>query len=322
MQFRNIIALAAAVAVTAVSAKKCQPHYVAPSVTITTITTDDALETGTEPTTTTDTAAPATQTQVDAAGAAATTGDPAPAPAAQSQVDAAAPATTTTTTDAVAVQTTTSAAAVASSGALGDAALPSASDLPPPAANGCNGDSLAVCQAIAATDYQTAAAAAASVAADFNQACLDLNNHARSLYGNPNAYLVWNEALANWAVVSSAYADTLGCYDCHSYSAGDLPWGQNLYVGESSCPDAYYGWVTQEALGDGAGGEVGHFLNAAGWAVDPTGGTGYTQIGCGAYGDTIVCNYGLGDVSGALASMPTDYNTALALALEGSVYVV
>ncbi|KAJ3139366.1 hypothetical protein HK100_011771 [Physocladia obscura] len=319
--------------------------YVAPSVTTTTTTTttveivattaaattDDVLTTAETTTTTSDSEpAPAPQTQVDAPAAATTTTDAAvvavastteaPAPAPQSQVDVPA-STTTTTTDAVVVQSTTTAAAV-SSGDIADPTIPSASDLPTPATNGCNGDNLSVCQTIAATDYQTAAAAAASVSSEFNQACLDLNNHARYLYGNPNAYLTWNEDLANWAVVSSAYANALSCWDCHSYSAGDLPWGQNLYVGESTCADAYYGWVTQEALGDGSGGEVGHFLNAAGWAVDPTGGTGYTQIGCGAYGNTIVCNYGLGDVSGALASLPIDYNTALTLALEGTVYSV
>ncbi|KAJ3120375.1 hypothetical protein HK100_012828, partial [Physocladia obscura] len=318
--------------------------YVAPSATLTTITTttttsttttveasttaDDVLTTVETATIGNDGPAPAgaPQSQVDVAAAPATTFDvAAPAPAPQSQVDA--PATTTTADAAVAASsaaavapaTTTTSAAV-SSGDIADPNIPSASDLPTPATNGCNGDNLSICKSIAATDYQNAAAAAASVSSDFNQACLDLNNHARYLYGNPNPYLVWNEDLANWAVVSAAYANYLGCWDCHSYSAGSLPWGQNLYVGESTCADAYYGWVTQEALGDGAAGETGHFLNAAGWAIDPSGGTGYTQIGCGAYGDSIVCNFGLGDVSGGLASLPVDFNAALALALQGTVY--
>ncbi|KAJ3202253.1 hypothetical protein HDU83_000713, partial [Entophlyctis luteolus] len=276
--------------------------------------------------TTVDTApAPEAQAEVDSAAAdttaaddssvAATTVD-APAPAAQSEVDVA-----VTTADVVAVvETTAAAAATGASGSSGDIAdsnIPTVTAVGTPSTNGCNPSNLAVCATLAKSDYQSASEAAASVGSDFNQACLDLNNHSRKFYGNPNPYLVWNEDLANWAVVSAAYANTLQVYDAHSYSGGSYPWGQNLYVGEATCAEAYYGWVTSEALGGGST-ENGHFLNQAGWVSSD--GSAYTQIGCGAYGNTIVCNYGLSDVSGALASMPTDYVSALALALEGIVY--
>ncbi|KAJ3139367.1 hypothetical protein HK100_011772 [Physocladia obscura] len=257
-------------------------------------------------TATADAPAPAPQSAVDPAAAVVVASTAAPAPVA------------VVTTDAVASPS----AAVVATGDIADPNIPSASNLPAPAENACNGNKLNACKSIATKDYQTAAAAAASVSSEFNQACLDLNNHARYIYGNPNPYLVWNQDLANWAVVSSAYADTLGCWNCHSYSGSGYSWGQNLYVGESTCADAYFGWVTQEAEGKGLGGEVGHFLNAAGWAIDPSGGTGYTQIGCGTYGNTIVCNFGLGDISTALANMPTDVHTALALALQGTVYTI
>ncbi|KAJ3353402.1 hypothetical protein HDU83_006887 [Entophlyctis luteolus] len=316
MKPATLLALLAAAAPFVSAAKKCAPAYE--------VTVDVATTTDNAP-------APAAQAEVDSAAAdttaeesaAAVTTDAAPAPAAQSEVDVA------TTADVVVavVETTaagdTSASSGSSSGSSGtsgdiaDSNIPTVTAVGTPSTNGCNSNNLAVCAVLAQSDYQSASEAAASVGSDFNQACLDLNNHARKFYGNPNPYLVWNEDLANWAVVSAAYANTLQKYDAHSYSGGSYPWGQNLYVGEATCAEAYYGWVTSEALGGGST-ENGHFLNQAGW-VSSDGGA-YTQVGCGAYGDTIVCNYGLSDVSGALASMPTDYVTALALALEGVVY--
>ncbi|KAJ3195334.1 hypothetical protein HDU82_002156, partial [Entophlyctis luteolus] len=267
--------------------------------------------------------APAAQAAVDAAAVdtaaesdPATTADaPAPAPEAQTAVDAPA----TTADDIVVVPATSAAQAAAATAFVGDIAdpnIPSVIDVGIPSTNGCNAQNLAVCAELALGDYQSADEAAASVGSDFNQACLDLNNHARKFYGNPNPYLTWNEDLANWAVVSAAYALTMNDWEGHSYSGGGYPWGQNLFLGESTCADAYYGWVTSEALSANSNAN-GHFLNQAGWVSSD--GNAYTQVGCGAYGNSIVCNYGLSDVSGALASMPIDYASALALALEGIV---
>ncbi|KAJ3195333.1 hypothetical protein HDU83_009882 [Entophlyctis luteolus] len=307
-----ILALLAAAASVVSAAKKCAPAY---EVTVDAVSTADTAP------------APEAQSEVDSAAAdttadttaaadnaASTTAD-VPAPAAQSEVDSATSAEVEATSAAA-----TAAATTTSSGStedIADSNIPTVTATGTPSTNGCNASNLDVCATLAEGDYQSADEAAASVGSDFNQACLDLNNHSRKFYGNPNPYVVWNEGLANWAVVSAAYANTLQVYDAHSYSGGSYPWGQNLYVGEATCAEAYYGWVTSEALGGGST-ENGHFLNQAGWVSSD--GSAYTQIGCGAYGDTIVCNYGLSDVSDALASMPTDYVTALALALEGIVY--
>ncbi|KAJ3059903.1 hypothetical protein HDU99_006137, partial [Rhizoclosmatium hyalinum] len=89
----------------------------------------------------------------------------------------------------------------------------------------------------------------------------------------------------------------------------------NLYLSKTSCPDAYFGWVTQEALGQGEDGN-GHFLNMAGLVFGDAG--DYTRVGCGTYGKTIVCNLGLDDASinTSIALLP-DVNTAMKNALKG-----
>ncbi|KAJ3126960.1 hypothetical protein HK100_009993 [Physocladia obscura] len=337
MQILSVLAIIlAGTATIGASAKKCAPQYVPP--TGVPVATSDALVVATATTITTADAtsvvAAATTAEVPVSATQSpdvvpTTDATAPAPAPQTENDA--PASATVEAPAPAPQSvvdlpaSTSAASVTPSGDLADSNIPSpTSNLPAPAINGCNGDNLEICKIIAASDFQTAAEAAVTVSSEFNQACLDLNNHARYFYGNPNPYLVWNQGLANWAVVSSAYAETIGCYNCHTYSGSgmNLPWGQNLFLGYSTCADAYFGWITQEAEGNGNEGEITHFLNAAGWSVDPTGGTGFTQIGCGTYGGAIVCNIGLDleSVTSSLENMPTDFHTALALALQGISY--
>ncbi|ORY45715.1 hypothetical protein BCR33DRAFT_784453 [Rhizoclosmatium globosum] len=171
----------------------------------------------------------------------------------------------------------------------------------------CNGSDYSGCSTIAKSDFQDDAAAQAAVSGlSFDDACLVLNNRVRSKYPN-NGQFVYDAGLAAWATVSAAYAGKLGVFNAHSYSGNSYTWGQNLFVGPSTCADAYYGWITEEALtwSDGAG----HFLNAAAITLP------YVSVGCGAANGAIVCNYGL--TYPADLSMLPDINTALANANLG-----
>ncbi|ORY47920.1 hypothetical protein BCR33DRAFT_782973 [Rhizoclosmatium globosum] len=183
----------------------------------------------------------------------------------------------------------------------------------------CSKSNLAACQNLAYGDFQNAddarAFAVANGGTDFASECQVLHTHARQYYSGLGP-LKWNSKLAAWAQVSAAYADATGYWEAHSYSADiGLFLGQNLYVGKATCAEAYYGWVTEEALGTGPSGN-GHFLNQAGLVF---GGLGdYSSVGCGAYGNTIVCNLGLDDalVNASLDGLK-DINVAFAEALKG-----
>ncbi|KAJ3009096.1 UNVERIFIED_CONTAM: hypothetical protein HDU68_002826 [Siphonaria sp. JEL0065] len=122
--------------------------------------------------------------------------------------------------------------------------------------------------------------------------CLTLANYARQLY-NPGVWdLHWDSTLAAYAQDSAAYSSINDCNECHTNSGPGTSWGQNLYLGQCTCSDAYFGWVTNEAMGqDPSNPDAGHFLNVVGLDIP------YTRLGCGASsaggGCSIVCNYGL-----------------------------
>ncbi|KAJ3241216.1 hypothetical protein HDU81_001614 [Chytriomyces hyalinus] len=123
--------------------------------------------------------------------------------------------------------------------------------------------------------------------------CTGLTNYARQHY-NPGTFdLYWDDNLAYNAQYSAEWAATYDCTHCHTRSGGgDYNWGQNLYLGQCSCTDAYNGWVRNEAAGnDPYNPDAGHFLNIVGFEID------YRSVGCAsAQVDgrcATVCNYGL-----------------------------
>ncbi|KAI9340545.1 hypothetical protein BDR26DRAFT_1007478 [Obelidium mucronatum] len=122
--------------------------------------------------------------------------------------------------------------------------------------------------------------------------CLYLANYARQLY-NPGVWdLRWDATLADYAYGSAEFSSINSCDECHTNSGPGTSWGQNLYLGQCTCQEAYFGWVTNEAAGnDPANPDQGHFLNVVGLDIP------YRSIGCGASsaggGCSIVCNYGL-----------------------------
>ncbi|KAJ3141350.1 hypothetical protein HK100_007962 [Physocladia obscura] len=122
--------------------------------------------------------------------------------------------------------------------------------------------------------------------------CLTYINYARQHY-NPGVWdLAWDPWLAEYAAYSSAYSAYYGCWDCHTYSGSGYSWGQNLFLDETDCASAYFGWVTNEAAGnDPANPDEGHFTNIVGFAAT------YVTVGCanGYQNDrwAVVCNFGL-----------------------------
>ncbi|KAJ3062608.1 hypothetical protein HDU98_001516 [Podochytrium sp. JEL0797] len=127
---------------------------------------------------------------------------------------------------------------------------------------------------------------------DLATQCLALANFARQLY-NPGTWsYTWDPTLASYAQGSADYASTYNCNECHTNSGPGTSWGQNLYLGQCSCQSAYYGWVTNEALGqDPANPDEGHFLNVVGLDIP------YQSMGCASSSVggvcATVCNYGL-----------------------------
>ncbi|KAJ3291126.1 hypothetical protein HDU79_002655 [Rhizoclosmatium sp. JEL0117] len=122
--------------------------------------------------------------------------------------------------------------------------------------------------------------------------CTYLANYARQVY-NPGVWdLWWDQNLQPYAMRSATYSATYQCSHCHTESGPGYSWGQNLYLSMCSCSDAYFGWVTNEALGqDPANPDAGHFTNVVGFAVP------YQSIGCGSAQVNgvcaTVCDYGL-----------------------------
>ncbi|KAI9340542.1 hypothetical protein BDR26DRAFT_861296 [Obelidium mucronatum] len=121
--------------------------------------------------------------------------------------------------------------------------------------------------------------------------CVTLANYARQHYNPGVNDLVWSNSLAAYAQQSADYSATYNCWDCHTNSGPGTTWGQNLYLSKKSCSEAYYGWVTNEALGnDASNPDAGHFTNVVGFASP------YVYIGCSVStikAGATVCNYGL-----------------------------
>ncbi|ORY45716.1 hypothetical protein BCR33DRAFT_716349, partial [Rhizoclosmatium globosum] len=115
--------------------------------------------------------------------------------------------------------------------------------------------------------------------------CKALFDMARSQYNPAVGALTWSDNLAGLAQYSADLSASTGCCDetCHTLSGGGTGISQNLYCGQTSCADAYDGWVTQEASWQG-----GHWRTTVGWPVD------YPYFGCAVSTDgvmAIVCNF-------------------------------
>ncbi|KAJ3064580.1 hypothetical protein HDU98_012026 [Podochytrium sp. JEL0797] len=110
--------------------------------------------------------------------------------------------------------------------------------------------------------------------------CTALANYARQHYNGGVWDLQWDANLVQYAAYSANYAASNGCSECHTQSGSGYAWGQNLYLGQCSCTEAYFGWVTNEAMGqDPANPDAGHFTNVVGFAVP------YQTIGCASAQD-------------------------------------
>ncbi|KAJ3017555.1 UNVERIFIED_CONTAM: hypothetical protein HDU68_011587 [Siphonaria sp. JEL0065] len=281
MKLISIVSLLVASASFVAAGKKCAPKYEAPAPVV-----DDVYSVATTATTTTTTTTtivasttsvappPDAQPEVDAVVVEAPApAEPAPAPAQDVEADSSAPAPAP------------------------QAEVNSSAPAPEPQAEAdvqvftCTAGSVAACAALTASDNPPNVSNLS-----VQDGCLALVNYARDHYSGA-VPLKWNTQLAKYAVKSAQYAAENNCSHCHTNSGSGTTWGQNLYTGQGSCADSYFGWVTNEAAGnDPANIEAGHFKNIVGFEVD------YIVVGCGSFvtangkNKATVCNYGLVDI--------------------------